>query len=113
MADLRAAIEEGLTYRAIAERHRCASTGLRYDSEVVRRRCVALGLATPRQALAPTGQLPSERILRFSLSVADVPLARIARSWGVTPQRLTQAARDLGIPTDPAGRARLRLEMQR
>lgn len=112
-ADLAAGIAEGLSYREIAERHRYGPMQLRYDNEVVRRRCIGLGLVTPRPLQNVSGLIPDERILRFSLSVVDVPVARIARSWGVTPVQLTAAAHRLGLPTDPAGRARLRQEMQR
>jgi hypothetical protein len=102
VAVLRAALQKGASYAAIARRD-----GVSDDA--VRMRAVGLGLRASRK----NGRLSDERILKFGLSVADVPVARLAACWGVDVEHLYTAARRLGLPTDPAGREALRASRQR
>lgn len=100
-AVLRAALAKGASYAAIAREHDVSD-------DAVRIRAVGLGLRAPRRY----GRMPDERIVRFGLSVADVPVARLAACWGVDPGHLLQTARRLGLPTDQAGREALRTARQ-
>ncbi|MEL6061834.1 MULTISPECIES: hypothetical protein [unclassified Methylobacterium] len=94
---LREALAAGATYAAIARAHGD-------DPAAVRARCVALDLSRSRTQ----GRIPPEPVLRVALAMDGVSVARLARAWGCHPDALSRAARRLGLPTDPVGRAALR-----
>lgn len=73
----------------------------------VRRRANGFGLETPRRATPAAGVLPGADGLRLLLSNTGIPLAAIARTYGVSVDKLKSSARAHGLPFDVAGRAAL------
>lgn len=73
----------------------------------VRRRAHGFGLEAPRRAALAAGPLPDADGLRLLLSNTGIPLAAIARAYGVSVDTLKGAARSHGLPYDVAGRAAL------
>lgn len=99
--ELEALLAEGQTYAGIARLH-----GVRPDQ--VRTRCIGLRLSPS----TTNGKIPDDSVLRFALSAVDIPISKIAAAWGVDADHLARAARRRGLPTDRAGRAVLRAELE-
>ncbi|TXN73266.1 hypothetical protein [Methylobacterium sp. WL6] len=96
-AEVRRRVAAGEAYAAIGR-----DVGL--TGETIRQRALRAGLASPRRH----GRVPGAAVLRVAV-LADAPLTATATAWGCAPASILRACRRLGLPTDRAGRAALRL----